>query len=89
MTDTIYFDLIAAVKIFKGKPQFFLDAVLEEGLAAYEKPESSWTDMMLEQVHLYILLRYYQNMGMENTILNRQDELWFQDFVPSQSHVAS
>ena len=87
--DTIYFDLIAAVKIFRRKPQFFLDTVLKEGLAAYEKPESSWDEMMLEQVHLYILLRYYQNMGLENAILNRKDELWFQSFVPSQSHVAS
>ena len=83
--DTIYYDLIAAVKIFQGKPEEFCAEINQNGLRVYDKSSSDWNEQEAEQAHLYILWQYYQEMNLTTTVLSVEDEKWFLKFVPHQS----
>lgn len=81
IVDTVRFDLISAVKIFQGKSEEFLQTVESNGLAAYGAPRDQWTEVEEEQAHLYILLNYFRELGMDRTRLSARDEEWFSGFL--------
>lgn len=81
IVDTVRFDLIAASKIFAGKPEEFFASVESNGLAAYGCDRESWGPEEEEQAHLYILLQYYRELGLDKATLSAQDEEWFAGFV--------
>ncbi|MCR9144101.1 MAG: hypothetical protein NXI24_17770 [bacterium] len=81
IVDTVRFDLISAVKIFQGKSPEFQQQVQDNGMAAYGTPRDQWSEVEEEQAHLYILLNYFRELGMEQTSLSVEDEEWFSGFV--------
>lgn len=83
IVDTVRFDLISAVKIFQGKSEDFLQKAQENGMAAYGMPRDEWTEVEEEQAHLYILLNYFRELGMDRTVLASEDEEWFSGFLGS------
>lgn len=84
--DTIRFDLISAVKIFQGKSEAFHEGVKENGLEVYGMPRTEWTETEEEKAHLYILLNYYYELGLERTQLSAEDEAWFEGFLGTEKH---
>ncbi len=87
--DTVYFDLIAAVKIFQAKPDHFLEDVRAEGLAVYGKAQKDWDAQEEQSAHLSILLRYYEELQLAQMKLQTADKQWFQDFLPVQAYAGS
>lgn len=85
IVDTVRFDLISAVKIFKAKSEEFQQQVHDDGMAAYGKPRDEWTPVEEEQAHLYILLNYFRELGMSTTVLSVEDETWFEGFLGQQN----
>ncbi len=81
IVDTVRFDLIAAVKIFSGKPQAFCDAVLAAGEDAYRHEPETWTPEQEEAAHLFVLCNYFRDLGLAQAQLSRADEDWFDGFV--------
>lgn len=81
IVDTVRFDLIAALKIFKGKPQAFFDAALAGGELAYSVDQGSWTVEQEEAAHLFVLCNYYRDLGLEHCVLSKTDSEWFDGFV--------
>ena len=90
IVDTVRFDLISAVKIFQNKSPEFYSKVDSDGLAAYGVPRDQWTEVEEEQAHLYILLNYFRELGLDQAELSTEDEDWFSGFVGAgQRDVAS
>ena len=85
IVDTVRFDLIAAAKIFTGKPESFLLQVREDGIRAYGKKHSQWSEADEEAAHLYILEQYFSEMGLGSKELAKEDEDWFASFVDGES----
>lgn len=81
IVDTIRFDLISAIKIFDCKPSAFFDECENEGRAAYGIPREAWTQLHEEQAHLYILSRYFRELGLRREAVSATDEDWFQGFL--------
>lgn len=82
IVDTIYYDLIAAIKIFQGKAKSFGEDIGATVPALYARPRDSWTEEDAEQAHLYVLWQYYQELGLTATELSYEDNCWFSNFVP-------
>lgn len=80
IVDTIRFDMISATMIFQGKSERFLRKVESDGLIAYGS-DTPWTDREEESAHLYILMQYYLEMGLEETLIAQEDMDWFNQFV--------
>lgn len=77
--NTIYFDLIAAVMIFNGKPQnFFQDvesAFMEMTKQGHQK---SMDDEEVD--HLHILMTYYNEMGLKLAAFEQADFDFFREY---------
>lgn len=87
--DTVRFDLIAAHKVFLGKPPEFLSSVEAEGLAVYGKDRNDWTPADEESAHLYILMQYFRELGLNQARLGAEDEEWFNGFVSQERRHAA
>lgn len=77
---TVRFDLIAAIKIFHGKPAQFFEIVKERALEAGSRPEEQWSGDDEEAVHLGILCRYFEEMGLDRATVSEEDLQWFDTF---------
>jgi hypothetical protein len=86
IAETVRFDLIASVKIFQRKPADFIQSVLDAGLTAGGRDSESLTEEDQESLHLMILCRYFQEMGLEGAILHAEDLNWFDSFVQVQAN---
>lgn len=85
IVDTVRFDLISAVKIFRGKPEAFFDAVLAAGEAAYRVEQASWSQEQEEAAHLFVLCNYFRDLGLTGAVLAPADEEWFGGFLNDAS----
>ena len=88
ITDTVRFDLISSVLIFQGKPKFFLDQVRLQGLEAQAIASEDWTRAQEEAAHLFILMQYYQEMGLESCRICDADQEWFAGFTETANAAA-
>lgn len=80
--DTVKFDLISAVLIFQEKPVSFILEAREAELPLSAR--DTLTEEEEEALHLSILARYYQELGLEKSVLSETDEIWFHGFVNMQ-----
>ena len=85
IVDTVRFDLISAVKIFRGKPQAFHDAVLAAGESAYRQAPETWTQEQEEAAHLFVLCNYFRDLGLYEAKIAAADEDWFGGFLDEAS----
>ena len=79
--DTVRFDLISAVMIFRDKPAEFLDYIYREGIRVQDTLPENWTEDQEEAAHLFILRNYFLEMNLEECVLNSEDSKWFEGFV--------
>lgn len=79
--DTVHFDLISAILVFREKPPEFRAAVREEALVvAGLEPEYRNEDEQQAE-HLGILLQYFEEMDLGKAELSSADQEWFDGFV--------
>lgn len=78
---TIHFDIISSILIFKNKSEEFKRKIKEENLFLSGLEKEQLTEEEEQLVHLGILLQYYEEMGLENAELDREDKEWFESFV--------
>lgn len=88
LVDTVRFDLISAIKIFKDKSASFCNQVQSDGLTVFGMPREEWQVQHEEAAHMHILLQYYQEMGLEKTQLSVEDESWFDGFMDQEARQA-
>jgi hypothetical protein len=81
--DTVHFDLISAIMIFRGKSEEFRQAVREEALVVAGLDPALRTENEKQAEHLGILLQYYEEMNLEQAELSEEDQAWFEGFVDS------
>lgn len=79
--DTIHFDLISSMLIFKDKSNEFCEAVREEALVVQGLMSELRTDNEEQAIHLGILLQYYEEMQLDKASLSEEDQDWFEGFV--------
>ena len=85
IVDTVRFDLISAVKIFRGKPDAFFNAVLAAGDAAYRQAPETWSQEQEEAAHLFVLCNYYRDLDLSTSVIATADEDWFNGFLNAES----
>ncbi|MFN3605081.1 MAG: hypothetical protein ACK4UJ_10260 [Leptonema sp. (in: bacteria)] len=78
---TIHFDIISSILIFKNKTIEFKNKIKEEALILNGLEKEQLTDEDEQILHLSILLQYYEEMGLENVELTKEDMEWFETFV--------
>lgn len=81
IVETVRFDLISAVKIFGNKSNEYKTRVEREGLETYGMPQENWGEPEEEKAHLYILLQYFRELGLEQAEIPAEEEAWFEGFV--------
>ncbi len=79
--NTIHFDIISSILIFKNKSEEFKKKIKEENLILSGLEKEKLTEEEEQLVHLGILLQYYEEMGLENAELDKEDREWFEYFV--------
>lgn len=79
--DTVHFDLISAILVFRGKSAEFRGAVREEALVASGLEPELRTDNEQQAEHLGILLQYFEEMGLQGAEVSATDQEWFDGFV--------
>lgn len=80
---TVRFDIISSHLIFSGKPNYFSDKVRGDALISKSLGISPTADLLLqdeENIHLEILLDYFENMGLEDKPLSISDRAWYESF---------
>ncbi|PJZ64364.1 hypothetical protein EHQ27_16725 [Leptospira wolffii] len=87
IVDTIRFDLISSHLIFSGKPDYFTDSVRGQALVSRSVDSNFWTLEDEENVHLEILLDYFEQMGLEEKPLAISDRIWYESFELKQEAV--
>lgn len=87
MVDTIRFDLISAHLIFSDKPEYFTDSIRGQALASRSIDSNFWTLEDEENIHLEILLDYFQQMGLGEKPLAISDRIWYESFELKQEAV--
>ncbi len=87
IVDTIRFDLISSHLIFSDKPDYFTDSVRGQALVSRSIDTSFWTMGDEENVHLEILLDYFQQMGLGDKPLSISDRVWYESFELKQEAV--
>ncbi|PJZ77442.1 hypothetical protein [Leptospira neocaledonica] len=87
IVDTIRFDLISSHLIFSDKPDYFVDSVRGQALVSKSIDSSFWTLEDEENVHLEILLDYYDQMGIGEKPLTVSDRVWYESFELKQEAV--
>ncbi|NCN09314.1 MAG: hypothetical protein GW938_05665 [Leptospira sp.] len=80
IVDTIRFDLISSYLIFQGKPDTFCDRIRSEALIAKSIDSYLWSFENEENVHLEILLDYFENLGLAETLLPVSEKIWYESF---------
>ncbi|WCL48861.1 hypothetical protein [Leptospira sp. GIMC2001] len=78
--ETIRFDLVSANLIFAGKPDNFRDRVRSEALISKSIDSYLWSFENEENVHLEILLDYYENLGLGEKPLPTSERIWYEGF---------
>jgi len=78
--DTIRFDLISAYLIFQGKPDNFTDRIRTEALIAKSIDSYLWSFENEENIHLEILLDYFENLGLTERPLPISEKIWYESF---------
>lgn len=78
---TIRFDIISSILIFKNKSEEFKNKIKEEVLVLQGMEKENLTEEDEQILHLSILLQYYEEMGLEKAQLDQEDVLWFESFV--------
>jgi len=81
IVETVRFDLISAVKIFANKSEEYRTRVENEGLETYGMPQEDWGQPEEEKAHLYILLQYFRELGLDRAEIPAEDDAWFEGFV--------
>ncbi|EQA38728.1 hypothetical protein LEP1GSC047_2078 [Leptospira inadai serovar Lyme str. 10] len=87
IVDTIRFDMISAHLIFSGKPDYFTDSVRGQAIISRSIDSSFWTLEDEENVHLEILLDYFEQMGLGDKPLAVSDRIWYESFELKQEAV--
>jgi len=80
LIDTIRFDFISTHMIFTDKPASFLDQIRGNALLTRSLDPECWTDKDKENIHLEILLEYFENLGIGKKPLSNSDKLWYESF---------
>jgi len=83
IVETVKYDLISAVMIFKGKPSEFIDMIKRSGNEAYNISQDQWSSEQEQAAHLYILCNYYEELGLEQRELTDEEREWFANFTDS------
>ncbi|MCC6275864.1 MAG: hypothetical protein IT569_08395 [Leptospiraceae bacterium] len=80
IADIVRFDLISAHLIFSEKPAYFYDKVRGDALISkcFEEEFRNTTDQ--ENIHLEILLEYFENMEIGKKPLSFSDRIWYEGF---------
>lgn len=78
--DTIRFDLISSYLIFEGKPVTFLDKIRSEALVTKSIDSYLWSFENEENIHLEILLDYFENLGLGDKSLPLSEKIWYESF---------
>lgn len=80
IADTIRFDLISSHLIFSEKPSYFYDKVRGDALISKCFDEEFRSDTDKENIHLEILLDYFENMQLGKKPLSISDRRWYEVF---------
>lgn len=80
IADTIRFDLISSHLIFSEKPLFFYDKVRGDALISKCFDEEFRNTIDQENIHLEILLEYFENMEIGKKPLSFSDRVWYEGF---------
>ncbi len=80
IVDTIRFDLISAHLIYSGKPEYFKNYVRSEALVSKGIDSAFLNASEEENLHLEILLDYFENLGLAGAPLSLQDKIWYEGF---------
>jgi hypothetical protein len=78
--DTIRFDLVSSYLIFQGKPDNFKDRIRSEALIAKSIDSYLLSFDNEENIHLEILLDYYENLGLGEKPLLNSEKIWYESF---------
>lgn len=78
--DTIRFDLVSSYLIFKDKPESFKDRIRSEAIAVKSIDSEFWGLDEKENIHLEILLNYYENLGLGEKPLPLSEKIWYESF---------
>lgn len=81
IVDTIKFDVISSIKIFKNKSDEFKNRIKEEALVLRGMEKETYSHEEEQILHLAILLEYYEEMGLENAEIRSEEEEWFSTFL--------
>ncbi len=87
--DTIRFDIISSIMIFKNKSEEFKKRIKEESLIINGLEKEQLTEEDEQILHLSILLQYYEDMGLENSTISKEDMEWFENFIKIYEKQAS
>lgn len=85
VTDTIRFDLVSAVMIFKNKDDELKEQIRVEALVADGIEREYWTENEEQASHMGILLQYFEQMGLDQAKVSETDQRWFEGFIRSES----
>ncbi|MCE9500212.1 MAG: hypothetical protein K8R21_06915 [Leptospira sp.] len=80
IADTIHFDLISSHLIFSGKPDYFRDKVRGDALFSKSFNSDLLSGQDEENIHLEILLDYFENMNLDKKPLSLSDRRWYEGF---------
>ncbi len=81
IVDTIHFDIISSILIFKNKSDEFKKRIKEEALILNGLEKEQFTEEDEQILHLSILLQYFEEMGLEKANIPKEEMDWFQSFV--------
>ncbi len=81
IVNTIHFDLISSILIFKNKSEEFKKRIKEEALILNGLEKEQITEEDEQILHLSILLQYFEEMGLEKATVSKEEMDWFQSFV--------
>lgn len=79
--ETVRYDVIAAILVFAGKPESFLNEAVQKGHLAIALPEEEWSAEDREDAHLGILAQYFVDMKLDGAEVKAQDLEWFDRFA--------
>ncbi|PJZ68031.1 hypothetical protein CH373_18185 [Leptospira perolatii] len=87
IVDTIRFDFISSHLIFSDRPTYFSDSVRGNALVSRSIDSGFWTLEDEENIHLQVLLDYFEQMGLGEKPLSISDRIWYESFELKQEAV--
>ncbi len=81
IVETIRFDIISSILIFKNKSNEFKNKIKEEALILSGVEKEQYTDEEEQIMHLSILLQYFEEMNLEQAEIEKEDYHWFESFI--------